>query len=93
MLPSATFCGNFSRIAAATESMDSMPDTAAKPPSSAALGSGRPMWRRAMSVAATVQRRAGLKSFTKSPMPSVSKLWVGVDENITARDNPAEDIT
>jgi hypothetical protein len=54
LFASATLAGNFSRMACATASSVISPDSAAKPPSSTALGSGRPRCLSAISVAGTV---------------------------------------
>ncbi len=72
-LPSPALPGKRSRIAAVTDSSRSSPVSAAKPPSSAALGSGRPRCPRASSVAGTVERRSGRKPSTNSSSPSSSK--------------------
>ena len=53
-LPSPTRAGKRSRIAAQTESSETILVIAAKPPRSAAFGSGRPRCSRASSLAATV---------------------------------------
>ena len=53
--------GKRSRIAAATESSETSSVSAAKAPSSAAFGSGRPRCSRAMSVAGTVMQRPAAK--------------------------------
>ena len=60
-LASATLAGNFSRIAAFTDSSEICWVAAAKPPSNAAFGSGRPTCLSANSVAGTVWSRSGLK--------------------------------
>ena len=72
--PRRTLAGNFSRIAAPTESSEISPEIAANPPSSAALGSGRPMCLSANSVAGTVHRRSARKPAANSPSPRSSKL-------------------
>ena len=56
-------------MAMATDSSDTAPLRAANPPSSTALGSGRPVWARASSVAGTVQAvgRGAARSRSREP--------------------------
>jgi hypothetical protein len=68
-LPSATLPLNRSQIAASTASIVTTPDKAAKPPSSAALGTGLPTCCWASSVAATVCTASGRSVLVNSSIP------------------------
>ena len=80
-----------SRIAARTESSRSRPVCAAKPPSRAALGRGRPRCSRAIAVAGAVSSRPGSKPLAKSPRPS-ARAVIGVDQRVGARREAGKEV-
>ena len=68
------------------------PLSAAKPPSSTALGSGRPRCSRAISVAGTVSRRSWRKRSHELAEPELVEAARGVDQDVAVGLEPAEDV-
>ena len=69
-----------------------MPLTAAKAPSRAAFGSGRPRCSRAMSVAGTVSRRSCRKPLDELAEAELGEAVHGVDEEVAVRLEAGEEV-
>ena len=65
---------------------------AAKPPSSAALGSGLPIWRSATSVAGTVSRRSGRNRAASDAEPELVEGPRGVHQQVAVRAEAGEEV-
>ena len=83
---------NRSRMAEPTAPMVTSAVRAAKLPSSAALGSGRPICRSATSVAGTVSRRSGRNRVGQGPQPELLEGPGGVDKHVALRAESGEEV-